>query len=185
MEYPPNHRQIVDDLMSGKFVLSREKHFEDIKRHADEFYIPFFEKSFGYKLVVTQEYSYLISEDTDESISRDISIFFAIFCYEIDKQGKNFIDGLQYSEYSLEEIDFLFDNSSYIDLIQTNKQLKDSDARRRLLFTTMNKKNIIEKVSGDKFYFTSAYKLFIDYAQELAEAKDLNDDAATKAEDVE
>ncbi len=88
-----------------------------------------------------------------------------------DKLGKNFLDGLQYSEYSFEEVNLLFENSSYIDLIQTNKQIKDIDARRKLLFNTMNKKNIIEKINDDKFCFTPAYKVFIDFAKELAETK--------------
>lgn len=171
MDYPNKHKQIVEDLMNGRFILSREPHFEELKKNEVDFYTPFFQKSFGYKLVITQEYAYLISEETDENISRDISIFFAIFCYETDKEGKNFLDGLQYSEHSFEDINTLFENSSFIDLIQTNKQIKDTDARRRLLFNTMNKKNIIEKISDDRFYFTPAYKVFIDFAQELATSK--------------
>jgi hypothetical protein len=171
MEYPEKHRQIVEELMNGRFILSRENHFDELKENEPNFYVPFFQKSFGHKLIITQEYAYLVSEDTDENISRDISIFFAIFCYELDKQGKNFLDGLQYLEYSLEEVNFLFDNSSYIDLIHTNKQLKDFDSRRKLLFTTMRNKNIIEKINDDKFYFTPAYKVFIDFARELAETK--------------
>lgn len=171
MEYPKNHKQIVEELMSGRFILSTEPHFEELKVNEQEFYSPFFQKSFGYKLIITQEYAYLISEDTDENISRDISVFFAIFCYELDKQGKNFLDGLQYSEYSFEEVNLLFENSSYIDLIHSNKQLKDIEARRKLLFSTMNKKNIIGKINDDKFIFTAAYKVFIDFAKELAETK--------------
>ena len=168
MEYPKNHRQIVDDLTTGRFVLSRDKHFEELVQQ-EEFYAEFFKVSFDYNLNITTEYAYLISKDTDENMSRDISIFFAIFCYELDKQGKNFLDGLQYAEYSFEEINLLFDNSSYIDLIQSNKQLKDADARRRILLSTMSRKNIIEKISEDRFYFTPAYKVFIDFAKTLAE----------------
>lgn len=172
MEYPDKHRQIVEELMSGRFILARESHFEELKKNEIEFYAPFFLKSFGHKLIISQEYAYLVSEDTDENISRDISIFFAILCYELDKQGKNFLDELRYSEYSFEEVNLLFENSSYVDLIHTNKQLKDVDSRRRLLFTTMKNKNIIEKISEDKFYFTPAYKVFIDYAKNLAESKE-------------
>ena len=170
MEYPKNHRQIVDDLTTGRFVLSRDKHFEELVQQ-EEFYAEFFKVSFDYNLNITTEYAYLISKETDENMSRDISIFFAIFCYELDKQGKNFLDGLQYAEYSFEEINLLFDNSSYIDLIQSNKQLKDADARRRLIFGTMARKNIIEKINEDRFYFTPAYKVFIEFAKTLAENK--------------
>ena len=168
MEYPQNHRKIVDDLMSGRFILSRDKHFEELVKQ-EEFYNEFFKVSFDYALNITTEYAYLVSKETDENMSRDISLFFAIFCYELDKQGKNFLDGLQYAEYSFEEINLLFDNSSYIDLIQSNKQLKDADARRRILLSTMSRKNIIEKISEDRFYFTPAYKVFIDFAKTLAE----------------
>jgi hypothetical protein len=178
MEYPERHKQIVEDLMNGRFILSKERHFEELNNEED-FYISFFKSSFGYQLVITQEYAYLISEDTDENISRDISIFFAIFCYELDKQGKNFLDGLQYSEYSFEEVNLLFENSSYSDLIQINKQLKDIDARRKLFFNTMNKRNIIEKINDDKFYFTPAYKVFIDFAKELAETKETGNNIET------
>ena len=157
--------------MNGRFILSRQPYFEELKKNEVEFYIPFFQISFGYKLIITQEYAYFILEETDENISRGISIFFAIFCYETDKEGKNFLDGLQYSEHSFEDINTLFKNSFFIYLIQTNKQIKDTDARRRLLFDTMNKKNIIEKISDDKFYFTTAYKVLIDLAKELAATK--------------
>jgi len=171
MQYPKNHRQIVGELMNGRFILSRENHFEELKQNEQEFYSPFFQKSFGHKLIITQEYAYLVSEDTDENISRDISIFFAIFCYELDKHGKNFLDGLQYSEYSFEEVNSYFENSSFLDLIHTNKQLKDIDARRRLLFTTMKNRNIIEKTSEDKFNFTPAYKVFNVFAEELGKTR--------------
>jgi hypothetical protein len=175
MEYPEKHRLIVEDLMAGRFILSREKHFEVLKGN-EPFYTEFFKKSFDYQLVVTEEYAYIVSEDTDETISRDISIFFAILCYELDKQGKNFLDGLQYSEYSFEEVNQLFENSSYTDLIQTNKQLKDDDSRRKLLFSTMSRKNIIDKVTDDKFYFTPAYKIFIDFAREVADMQVAEED---------
>jgi len=170
MDYPENHRQIVEELMNGRFILSREKHFEELNKKQD-FYIHFFKTSFGYNLIIKNEYAYLVSEDTDENISRDISIFFAILCYELDKQGKNFLDGLQYIDYSFEEVNELFENSSYIDLIRTNKQLKDTDSRRRIIFNTMSKRNIIEKINDEKFYFTPAYNVFLDFAKELAELK--------------
>lgn len=176
MEYPEKHKRIVEDLMNGRFILSRENHFEQLKKNEIEFYSPFFQNSFGYKLIVTQDYAYLISEETDENISRDISIFFAIFCYEIDKLGKNFVNELQYSEHSFEEVNLLFENSSFIDLIQSNKQLKDGDSRKKLLFNAMNKRNIIDKISDDKFAFTSAYKVFIEFAEELAKIRTQDND---------
>ena len=88
---------------------------------------------------------------------------------ELDRQGKNFLDALQYSEFSMEEINNIFENTSWIDLIQSNKQLRDPDTRKRFIFTAMGKRNIIDKVTDERFYFTPAYKVFIEYAKELAQ----------------
>jgi len=161
------HKQIVEELLEGKFILSRERQFDAIKENED-FYTEFFMASFSHELEITNEYARLVSGETDENLSRDISVFFAILCYELDRQGKNFLDGLQYSEFSMEEINYLFDNSSWIDLIQSNKQLRDSDTRKRFIFSAMGKRNIIDKVSDERFHFTPAYKVFIDFAKELA-----------------
>src|SRR5690606_7455844 len=133
MEYPELHRQIVDELLDGRFILSRERLYDIIKEKED-FYARFFKVSFNHDLEIVSGYVRLLSNETDEHLSRDISIFFSILCYELDKQGKNFLDVLQYSEFSIEEIDILFDNSSWIDLLLSNKQLKDSESRRRLIF---------------------------------------------------
>lgn len=35
MEYPDKHKQIVEDLMNGRFILSRENHFEQLKKKED------------------------------------------------------------------------------------------------------------------------------------------------------
>ena len=94
MVYPSNHRTIVEDLMKGKFVLSTEKHFESLKNN-EEFYQQFFQESFGLALRIQTEYAFLISTVTNETLSKSISIFFAVLCYELDKDGKNFMDQLQ------------------------------------------------------------------------------------------
>lgn len=166
MEYPEFHQIIVEELMNGRFVLSRDKHFEVLKKE-EEFYAEFFKVSFDHELILTQEFGYIISKESNENLSRDISIFFAIFCYELDKEGKNFLDSLTYEEFSLEEIDLLFDNSSYIDLIRSNNQLKDSESRRKLL-NAMNRKNIVDFDHAQKFSFTQAYRVFIEFTLELA-----------------
>lgn len=168
-EAPPMHRQVVDELMNGKFVLSHEKHFESIKNNI-EFYEDYFQKSFGYELFFTQEFAYLVSTETNENLSRDISIFMALFCYELDKEGTNFLDTIQFGEITLTEVDRLFENSSYSDLIASNNQLKNSEARQKLL-RSMSNKNILTRISEDKYYFTPAHKVFIEFAKELAQQK--------------
>lgn len=169
INFPKNHRKIVDELMGGKFLLSTDPIFDDLKQN-EEYYTSFFQNSFGYELKVTQEYSYLISDESNEMLSRDISIFFAILSYEMDRNGKNFLDQFQYGEFDLEAIDNYFDNSSYTDLIQATKQLKDHESRKQLL-NMMSRRNIIEKTGEDRFVFTNSYKVFMDFANELAKWK--------------
>jgi hypothetical protein len=77
MEYPELHKQIVDELLDGRFILSREKHYEVIKTN-DDFYAKFFKISFNHDLEITTEFVRLISEETDEHLSRDISVFFCV-----------------------------------------------------------------------------------------------------------
>lgn len=169
MQYPDNHRLIVDDLMRGRFILQKDKHYVNLKNQEDD-YSEFFKLSFGHELIISQEYAYLVSQETNEQLSRDVSIFFAIFCYELDREGKNFMDLLEYSEFSVDEIDHLFENSSYKELLRGNNQLKDSKERRNFL-NRMNRLNIIEDIKNDRFYFTPAYKIFMEFAQELAQSK--------------
>ena len=169
MEYPKNHKEIVEDLMAGKFILPSVKYFTSLREN-ETFYTEFFKESFGYTLNANNDFAYIISSETQETLSRDISIFFAILCYELDRDGRNFLDQIQYSEFELEEIDRMFENSSFIDLILSNKQLKDNDARRSLI-NAMNRRHIVEKITEDRFTFTSAYKVFIEFAIELAKSR--------------
>lgn len=101
--YPDKHKEIVTSLMEGKFITVEDSLFETIKKN-EEFYITFFENSFGFELIVNQDFYYLVSSETNENTSRDISIFFSILCYELDKNGKNFLEELNYSEFHIDEI---------------------------------------------------------------------------------
>ncbi len=166
MDFPKHHRKITDDLMGGRFIVNSDDYFQSLAEN-EEFYKTFFKSSFGYDLELTTEYAYLTSNETGETTSRDISIYFSILAYELDKDGRNFIDELQYGEFTFEEADRYFENSSYIDLLQGNKQLKDADARKGLL-NTMARRNIVEKTGEDRFMFTQAYKVFVDFAKDLA-----------------
>ena len=168
-EYPIHHREIVDDLLSGRFILHSDKLFDEIKERED-FYKSFFLQSFGYTLKITQQYAYVSSDESNETLSRDFSIFFAILCYELDKSGKNFLDELEYGYFEYSQIDSLFENSSYSELIATNNKLKDSNARKNLL-NDMSRRNIIEKESDDTFTITPAYKVFTEFAEEIAKSR--------------
>lgn len=169
MEFPRYHKAIVGDLLDGKFILATDAKFIELKNNAD-FYGKFFKETFEFYLDIKSDYAYLISEETMEMLSRDICIFIGLLCYELDKEGKNFLDEIQYAEFDLEMIDNLLDNSSYTDLIQNNNQLKNSEARKQFL-GTLNRRNIIDRNSDKKFTFTPAYKVFMDFAKNFAKGK--------------
>jgi len=163
--YPDKHKEIVTSLMEGKFITVEDFLFETIKKNED-FYINFFETSFGFEIIGNQDFYYLVSSDTNENTSRDISIFFSILCYELDKDGKNFLEELNYSEFHIDEILEYFKNSSWLDVIKANKQLNTDDSLKRHI-GTMVKRNIAVKQSNDRYSFTKAHKLFIDFAKDL------------------
>src|SRR5580693_4352101 len=148
MEFPNHHRQIVEDLMAGKFILPTERTFEVLKEN-EEFYTDFFKASFNYELKFNQDYIYMTYDESNEMLSRDICIFFALLSYELDRDGKNFLERIQYSEFEVEEIENYFTNSSYIDLILSNKQLKDSENRKNFI-NTLNRRNVIEKIGDNR-----------------------------------
>jgi hypothetical protein len=168
--YPNKHKQIVTSLMDGRFITIDESYFDIVKEYQD-FYVEFFDKSFGFELKNTQEFYYLISEETNENTSRDISIFFSIFCYELDKDGKNFIDELGFSDFHIDEIIEYIKNSTWTDIVKSNKQLNDADSIKRLVGSTMVKRNIAIKHSDDKYSFTKAHKFFIEFARELIKSE--------------
>jgi hypothetical protein len=163
--YPDKHKEIVTSLMEGKFVTVEDLLFETIKKN-EEFYMTFFENSFGFELIVNQDFYYLVSNETNENTSRDISIFFSILCYELDKNGKNFLEELNYSEFHIDEIIEYFNNSSWTDVIKANRQLNNDENLKRHI-GTMVKRNIAVKQSNDRYSFTKAHKLFIDFAKDL------------------
>ena len=163
--YPDKHKEIVTSLMEGKFITVEDFLFETIKKNED-FYINFFETSFGFEIIGNHDFYYLVSSETNENTSRDISIFFSILCYELDKDGKNFLEELNYSEFHIDEILEFFKNSSWLDVIKANKQLNTDDSLKRHI-GTMVKRNIAVKQSNDRYSFTKAHKLFIDFAKDL------------------
>ncbi|MFY9310886.1 MAG: hypothetical protein WAQ28_17695 [Bacteroidia bacterium] len=165
MEFPNHHRQIVEDLTSGKFVLPTERTYAVLKEN-EQSYNYFFKASFNYELRLTQDFAYLVSDESNEMLSRDVCIFIALLSYELDRDGKNFLERIQFSEFEIEEIENYFTNSSYIDLILSNKQLKDAESRKNFI-NTMNRRNIIEKTGDNRFVFTSAHKFFMDFAADI------------------
>lgn len=169
MEYPRYHKEIVNDLMGGKFILASDPKFVSLKEQVP-FYEKFFKESFGYEMEVKSDFAYLLSYETAEQLSRDICMFFAILCYELDKDGKNFLEEIQYAEFEHEKLDSYFDNSAYAELIASNNQLRNSESRRDFI-RTMARRNIVERNGDGKFTFTQAYKVFVDFAADFAKGK--------------
>jgi len=169
MDYPRYHKEIVSDLMNGKFILASDQKFVSLKDNAP-FYENFFKESFGNALEVKSDYAFLISYDTAEQLSRDICIFFAILCYELDKDGKNFLEEIQYAEFDHEKVDSYFENSAYAELIASNNQLKSNESRRDFM-RTLARRNIAERNGDARFTFTQAYKVFVDFAGDFAKGK--------------
>ncbi|UOY04964.1 hypothetical protein L0P88_13490 [Muricauda sp. SCSIO 64092] len=174
--YPNKHRQIVDSLRDGRFITADEPLFDIIKVSEQEgFYTKFFDVSFGYELKGTQDFYYLISDETQENTSRDICIFFSVLCYELDKDGRNFLDELRYSDFHLDELIDYITNSTWTDVIEANKQLNEVGNIKKLIESTLVKRNIAVKHPEDKYSFTRAYKLFIDFAKDLIKSESQND----------
>jgi hypothetical protein len=71
------------------------------------------------------------------------------------------MEDLEYVFFDYTQIDDLFENSSYQKLIVNNNKVKDTNARR----------NIIEKHNDEIFSLTPAYKVFIQFATEIAKTK--------------
>lgn len=166
IEYPKYHYDIVKSLLAGKFILFPGKLYKTVLENK-EFYTDFFNVSFGYELITETEFVYLISDNTDEKTSRDIMTFISILAFEIDKEGKNFIDELNSSFFNLEKINQYFENShSWHEIIKENKQINSPESRKSLIYNTMLKRNLIEKI-GDNFQFTKAHKVFLNFALEF------------------
>ncbi|HLT94735.1 MAG TPA: hypothetical protein VKZ56_09255 [Membranihabitans sp.] len=128
----------------------------------------FFSRSFGYELLDGLEFFYLVSPHTNENTSRDITIFFAVLCSELDKDGRNFLEDLRHSEFSLEEIQEYFKNTSRAEIIRANKQLSSVESLQRFM-NTLVKRNIAIRMGNEVYSFTLAHKFFIDFARDLLE----------------
>jgi len=168
--YPSQHQAIVTSFLEGKFITIDDKHFEIVKKN-EKFYVHFFEQSFGFELKSSLEFYHLISKETNENTSRDISIFLSVLCYELDKDGRNFLEELSFSEFNLAEVLAYFKNSSWSDIINENKQLNQDTKVERLIYSTMVKRNIVVKVSKERFRFTKAYKFFIEFVRDLVKSE--------------
>jgi len=166
MEYKHNHKIIVTELLSGKFILWTESHFMDIERQKEEYEL-FFEKSFGYKLKLTETFAYLQSEDTKEKFSTEITIFLAVLCYDISSRGQNIEDKIKNNYFNISEMQELISDPSYTDIFD---RLNMHSEQLTKFFNKLANRNIIEfdKKQKEVFKFTEAIDLFFEFARELS-----------------
>ncbi|HAB52672.1 MAG TPA: hypothetical protein DCE80_10970 [Ignavibacteriales bacterium] len=168
MEYPANHKQIVKELLDGKFILNTNVSlFKTLDENIDD-YKSFFDSSFGYELVKKSEFFYLVSDESNETLSRNIIIFLAVLCYELDQDQKNFREQIRYplSVYDIENY-LMRTNTAYSEILREIKIMPDVEK----FLKQLAKRNIVEFVSEKQIKFTPVVELFFDYAKELAEKK--------------
>lgn len=164
-KYSPKHKEIVYNLLDGKFIIYPDVLFLAIQEQNDE-YKEFFLKSFGYELMIEPEYAYLTSSETNEKRTRDFTLFLAILCRELDYNGKNFKDAIESSIFEIEEVEQLLKQSSKWEILEKTSVVNFSD-----FITIWHKKNLINKINNQQFKFTKAVKVFFDFAINVANAK--------------
>ena len=164
MEYPEEHLKIVNALLrDGRFLVEGETAFACLKEH-QAFYQQFFRASFQLELSIEADYALLKSSRQNDALARDICIFLAILSYEIDREGRNLLETLQFSVFSLEDIEQKFLLSSFLEILEATPGLRDADRRSRFI-TQITRRNLIVKMENDSFRFTPAFRYFLDYAR--------------------
>lgn len=162
--YPPEHKEVVNQLINGKFIIYPSPLFHAIQKQDDE-YKEFFQLSFGYDLIIDAEYAYLASSETQEKRTRDFTLFLAILCRELDYSGRNFKEVIELSTFDTFATEQLLRDSSKWEILE-----RTSVANFESFIDAWHKKNVLERI-GNKFKFTKAVKLFFEFAINISNAK--------------
>lgn len=167
--YPSDHKEIVKELLDGKFILYSDKLFTAIQENKD-FYEDFFLQSFEYNLDVRGEFIFLSSKATTERDTRDFTIFLALLCRELELEGKKFREQIDFATFYVEDVWQTLNNSSKKEIIDSTG-IKDF----RNFLNRWNRKNVIT-LNGNAFKFTKAVNLFFEFAVNVAneKLKDIN-----------
>jgi hypothetical protein len=164
--YPSEHKEIVKELLDGKFILYSDKLFSVIQDNDNkDFYEDFFQQSFDYKLEVRSEFIFLSSKATTERDTRDFTIFLALFCRELELDGKKFREQIELATHYVDDVWQTLMNS-------TKKEIIDSTGIKdfRNFLNRWNRKNVIN-LTGNSFKFTKAVNLFFEFAVNVANEK--------------
>ena len=162
--YPSEHKEIVKELLDGKFIIYSDKLFSVIQDNKD-FYGDFFWQSFEYNLDVRSEFIFLTSKATTERDTRDFTIFLALLCRELELEGKKFREQIDYATFYVDDVWQTLNNS-------TKKEIIDSTGIKdfRNFLNRWNRKNVIS-LAGNSFKFTKAVNLFFEFAVNVANEK--------------
>ncbi|PSR11135.1 MAG: hypothetical protein DA408_00010 [Bacteroidetes bacterium] len=167
MNYPKEHFQIVEALLrEGRFLIEGEAAFATLKENR-AFYQEFFKLSFQLDLELTADYALLKSSRNNDALARDICVFLGILCYEIDREGHNLMERLQFAVFSVEEIEQKLALSSFFEIIEATPGLKDEPTRRKF-YNQMARRQLIIKQGEDAFRFTPAHRYFLEYARSFS-----------------
>ena len=167
MNYPTEHKQIVSNLLEGKFLIYPSPLFVKIQEQPDD-YKEFFIESFGYELKIETEYAYLISDKNSEKSTRDFVLFLAVLCRELDYSGKNFREQIELGTFDIAETEQLLQQSSKWEILEKTSVSKSGFEG---FLNTWSNKNVLTKPDNKHFKFTKAVKLFFEFAVNIANAK--------------
>lgn len=167
--YPPEHREIVNLLTNGQFILQTQPHYAVVEQNKES-YQAFFKATFGFDLHVRNEgYIFLTSEESSEKDSRNFLIFLAILCRELSINGRDFKGEFDLKKFQVKEVQELLEKSSKRELLEhilteggIPKLLNDWQKRRVVEFTNSQQ---------TQFKFTKAVNLFFEYALEMADSR--------------
>ena len=162
--YPNDHKEIVSNLLEGRFIIYPNPMFATIQIQEDE-YKEFFKESYGFELNIDSEFAYLSSNEVSEKRTRDFTLFLAMLCRELDYSGKNFRDSIELGTFDIDETEQLLRQSSRWEILE-----KTTVANFEGFIDAWNKKNVLKR-TGNQFKFTKAVKLFFEFAVNVANAK--------------
>ena len=101
--YPIDHKEIVSNLLDGRFIIYPNTMFTTIQTQEDE-YKEFFKESYGFDLNLDSEFAYLSSNEVTEKRTRDFTLLLAMLCRELDYSGRNFRDSIELATFDIAEI---------------------------------------------------------------------------------
>jgi hypothetical protein len=168
--YPSEHKEIVKELLDGKFILYSDKLFSVIQDNKD-FYEYFFQQSFEYNLDVRSEFIFLTSKTTTERDTRDFTIFLSLYCRELELEGQKFREQIDFATHCVEDVWKTINNSTKKEIIDNTAIAGTKGIQDFINFLKRwNRKNVIN-LTGNSFKFTKAVNLFFEFAVNVANEK--------------